>query len=54
MIIIAMALGAIVLLFIGFKVLRLVMSGCMKLVILAILVAAGAAAWYYMRHHLVM
>ncbi len=45
-------MGAIVLALIAFKVMRLVMSGCMKLVALAVLIAAGAALWFYAQHHL--
>jgi hypothetical protein len=53
MILIAVAFGAIVLFFIAFKVLRMVMSGCMKLVILAILVGVAAAAWFSFRHRII-
>ena len=45
-----LALGAIVLAFIAFKVMRLVVSGCMKLVVLAVLVGVIAAAWFYFQH----
>jgi len=54
MTLIAVAFGAIVLAIIAFKVMRLVMSGCMKLVVLAVLVGAAAAAWYYLRNHMAM
>jgi hypothetical protein len=50
--IIGIALGAIVLAIVAFKVMRLVMSGCMKLVVLAVLVGIGAVAWYYLRYHM--
>ena len=48
---IAIAFGLLVVLIIAFKVMRIVMSGCMKLVVLAVLLAACAAAYYYLRSH---
>jgi len=52
MVVLGVALGAIILAVIAFKVMRLVVSGCMKLVILAVLVGICAGAWYYLSHHL--
>ena len=52
--VIVIGIGLLVVLMIAFKVMRLVMSGCMKLVVLAVLVGACAAAYYYLRGHIVL
>lgn len=52
--VIAIGFGLLVALIIIFKLMRIVMSGCMKLVVLAILVSACAAAYYYFRTHIVL
>lgn len=52
--VIAIAFGLLVVLIIAFKVMRVVMSGCMKMVVLAVLLGACAAAYYYFRSHIVL
>jgi hypothetical protein len=52
MLIIAVAVGAIIVFLIAFKVLRMVMHGCIKLVILAILISICATAWFSLRHRI--
>lgn len=52
----AIAIGVVLLvaLIIIYKLTRVVMSGCMKLVVLAVLVSACAAAYFYFRTHVVL
>ena len=52
--IIAIGVAALVVLVIVLKVMKIVMSGCMKLIVLGVLVAACAAAWYYFGHRLAL
>ena len=52
--VIAIAFGILVVLIVGMKLMRIVMSGCMKLVVLAVLIGALAAAYYYLRSRLVI
>lgn len=51
---IAVAFVALVVLIIAFKMMRAVMSGCMKLVVMAILLGAVAGAFFYFRTHIVL
>jgi hypothetical protein len=51
---IAMAVGALILLVITFKVLRAVTSGCFKFVVMIALLAGVAAAYFFLKDKIVV
>ena len=51
---IAIAFGLLVILIIAMKALRIVASGCVKLIVVAVLLAACGAAYWYFKTHLVL
>ena len=51
---IAIAFGVLVVLIIAMKLMRIVASGCVKLVVAAVLLAACALAYWYFKTHLVL
>lgn len=48
MILVAAAVGLLVLLIIAFKIFRMVASGCLRLIMLAVLVLVAAGGWVYL------
>ena len=52
--IIAIAFGILVVLIIVLKMMRVVMSGCVKLVVVAVLLGALAASYFYFRANIVL
>ena len=52
--VIAIAFGLLVVLIIVLKMMRVVMSGCVKLVVVAVLLGALAVAYVYFRNNIVL
>ena len=52
--IIAIAFGILVVLIIVLKLMRVVMSGCVKLVVVAVLLGALAVSYFYFRANIVL
>lgn len=51
---IAIAFGVLVVLIIVMKLMRVVMSGCVKLVVVAVMLGGLAFAYWYFKSHLVL